>query len=387
MLRKLVRTVGSALVIAAALPQPGAQAADPIKIGAVLAVTGPVAYIGDPEAKTLEMLVEQINAKGGLLGRPVKLITYDDGGDAAAARGHAVRLVESDKVDAIIGASTSGSSMAMAPLAERGEIPMISLAGAEAIVVPVKKWVFKTAQTDRMMVLRVFEDMKARGIRKIALIAGADGFGKSGHDITVEIAAANGMTILLDETFFPKDVDMGAQLAKVRANPEVQAVFVIGAGPAPAILTKNYRQMGMTLPLYQSHGVASASFLEMAGPAAEGVRLPASAMLVAEDLPAYDGQRPASLNYIKAYQDKYGKVPPPFGGYAYDAFNLLADAIRRANSTDRPKVRDALESTSNLPGTGGTFNMSAQDHLGLDQTAFRIAEARGGAWRLAGSGK
>jgi branched-chain amino acid transport system substrate-binding protein len=383
MLKKLLGVANAALCGVAALASAQAGAAEPIKIGAVLAVTGPVAYIGDPEAKTLEMLVEQVNAKGGLQGRPVKLIVYDDGGDAAVARGHAVRLVESDKVDAIIGASTSGSSLAMVPLAERGEIPMISLAGAESIVMPTKKWVFKTPQTDRMMVLRVFEDMKARGLTKIALITGADGFGKSGHDITVEIAAANGITILLDEVFFPKDVDMGAQLAKVRANAGVQAVFVIGAGPGPAILTKNYRQLGMSLPLYQSHGVASASFLEMAGPAAEGVRLPASAMLVADDLPAYDGQRPVSIQYIQAYRAKYGKVPSPFGGYAFDAFNLLSDAIRRANSADRAKIRDALETTRNLPGTGGTFNMSANDHLGLDQTAFRIAEARGGAWRLA----
>ncbi len=385
MMRKLLGAAGAALCAATALVSLQAGAAEPIKIGAILAVTGPVAYIGDPEARTLEMLVEQVNAKGGLLGRPVKLIIYDDGGDAAVARGHAVRLVESDKVDAIIGASTSGSSMAMIPLAERGETPMISLAGAEAIVVPPKKWVFKTPQTDRMMVLRVFEDLKARGLTKIALVTGADGFGKSGRDITVEIAAANGITILLDEVFFPKDVDMGAQLAKVRANPDVQAVFVIGAGPGPAILTKNYRQLGMTLPLYQSHGVASQSFLDMAGPAAEGVRLPTSAMLVAEDLPPYDGQRAVSIQYIQAFQAKYGKVPSPFGGYADDAFNLLTDAIRRANSVDRAKVRDALEATRNLPGTGGTFNMTAQDHLGLDQSAFRVAEARGGVWRLVGS--
>lgn len=384
MLKELMRAASATLGAMLALATGLAMAAEPIKIGAVLAVTGPVAYIGDPEAKTLEMLVEQINAKGGLLGRPVKLIIYDDGGDAAVARGHAVRLVESDKVDAIIGASTSGSSMAMVPLAERGETPLISLAGAEAIVLPTKKWVFKTPQTDRMMVLRVFEDLKSRGLTKIALITGADGFGKSGHDITVEIAAANGITILLDEVFFPKDVDMGSQLAKVRANAEVQAVFVIGAGPGPAILTKNYRQLGMALPLYQSHGVASQSFIDMAGAAAEGVRLPASAMLVADTLPAYDSQRPVSLQYIDAYRAKYGKVPSPFGGYAFDAFNLLTDAIRRANSVDRAKVRDALESTRNLPGTGGTFNMSANDHLGLDRTAFRIAEAKGGVWKLAG---
>lgn len=384
MLRKFLGAAGAVLCTAATLATTQAAAADPIKIGAVLAVTGPVAYIGDPEAKTLEMLVEQLNAKGGLLGRPVKLIVYDDGGDAAAARGHAVRLVENDKVDAIIGASTSGSSLAMVPVAGRGETPMISLAGAEGIVVPVKKWAFKTPQTDRMMVLRVFEDLKARGLTKIALITGADGFGKSGHDITVDIAAANGISILLDEVFFPKDVDMGAQLAKIRANTDVQAVFVIGAGPGPAILTKNYRQLGMTLPLYQSHGVASQSFLDMAGTAAEGVRLPASAMLVAEDLPAYDGQRPVSLQYIQTFQAKYGKVPSPFGGYAYDAFHLLVDAIRRANSVDHVMVREALESTRNLPGTGGVFNMSAEDHLGLDQTAFRIAEAKGGVWRLAG---
>lgn len=360
-----------------------AQAAEPIRIGAILGTTGAVSYIGDPEAKTLEMLVDQVNAKGGVLGRPVKLIVYDDGGDSAAARTHANRLIEGDKVDAIIGSSTSGASLAILPLAERGEMPLISLAGAEPIVVPARKWVFKTPQTDRMAVLRTFDDMKARGITRIALLTGTDGFGKSGHDIAAEIATANGMTILLDEVFFPKDVDMGAQLAKVRNTAGVEGVLVIGAGVAPAILTKNYRQLGLTLPLYHSHGVASQSFIDMAAGAAEGVRLPAPAMLVADDLSPSDPQREVSLGYIRAYQDRYGKPPSPFGGYAYDAFNMLVDAITRANSTDRDKVRDAIEATRSFAGTGGTFTMTAQDHLGLDASAFRIAEVRGGVWRLA----
>jgi len=360
-----------------------ATAAEPIRIGAVLGVTGAVSYIGDPELKTLEMLVDQLNAKGGLLGRPVKLIAYDDGGDAAAARTYTNRLIEGDKVDAIIGSSTSGASLAILPLAERGEMPMISLAGAEPIVVPARKWVFKTPQTDRMAVVRTFDDMKARGITKIALLTGADGFGKSGHDIAVDIAAANGMAILLDEVFFPKDVDMGAQLAKVRTAADVQGVLVIGAGVAPAILTKNYRQLGMTYPLYHSHGVASQSFIDMAGEAAEGVRLPAPALLVAGDLSPSDPQREVALGYIRSYQERYGKPPSPFGGYAFDAFNMLAEAIKRANSVDHGKVRDAIEATRSFAGTGGVFTMSAQDHMGLDASAFRIAEVRGGVWRLA----
>jgi branched-chain amino acid transport system substrate-binding protein len=250
------------------------MAADPIKIGSVLSVTGPAAFLGDPELKTLQMYVEDINKKGGVLGRNLELVHYDDGSDAGKANGFGKRLIDDDKVDIIVGGTTTGSTMSMVPLVEKAGVPFISLAGAVVIVEPVKKWVFKTPHTDRMAAEKVFEDMKKRGLTKVALFSESSGFGQSGKKETEAVAGKYGITLVANETYGPKDTDMSPQLTKIRNTPGVQAVFIFGLGQGPAIATKGYKQLGITLPLYHAHGVASDEFIKLAGPASEGVRLP-----------------------------------------------------------------------------------------------------------------
>jgi len=373
-MKKLV--AGAALVLGAF----GAIAAEPIKIGSVLSVTGPAAFLGDPELKTLQLYVDDINKKGGVIGRPLQLVHYDDGSDANKANGFAKRLLEDDKVDILVGGTTTGSTMSMVPLAEKSGTPFISLAGAVVIIEPVKKQVFKTPHTDRMAAEKVFEDMKKRGITKVALLSETSGFGASGKKETEAVAGKYGITLVANETYGPKDTDMSPQLTKIKGTPGVQAVFVFGLGQGPAIVTKNYKQLGITLPLYQSHGVASDEFLKLAGPAAEGVRLPSPAQLIPEKLPANDPQKPVVTAYEKAYKAAYKQDVSTFGGYAYDGLMLAVDAIKRANSTDKAKVRDALEATKGFVGTSGTFNMSATDHMGLDLSSFRMLEIKGGDW-------
>ena len=372
------------LVVAAALSLGafGAFAADPIKIGSVLSVTGPAAFLGDPELKTLQLYVDDINKKGGVLGRPLQLVHYDDGSDANKANSFAKRLLEDDKVDVLVGGTTTGSTMSMVPLAEKSMTPFISLAGAVVIIEPVKKFVFKTPHTDRMAAEKVFEDMKKRGLTKVALLSETSGFGASGKKETEGVAAKYGITLVANETYGPKDTDMSPQLTKIKTTPGVQAVFVFGLGQGPAIVTKNYKQLGVTLPLYQSHGVASDDFLKLAGPAAEGVRLPSPAQLIPEKLAAKDPQKPVVTAYEQAYKSAYKADVSTFGGYAYDGLMLAVDAIKRAGGTDKAKVRDALEATKGFVGTSGTFNMSATDHMGLDLSAFRMLEVKGGDWSI-----
>ena len=375
-IKKLV--AGTALALGAL----GAFAADPIKIGSVLSVTGPAAFLGDPELKTLQLYVDDLNKKGGVLGRPLQLVHYDDGSDANKANGFTKRLIEDDKVDVLVGGTTTGATMSSVPLAEKAGIPFISLAGAVVIVEPVKKWVFKTPHTDRMAAEKVFEDMKKRGLTKVALLSETSGFGASGKKETEGVAAKYGITLVANETYGPKDTDMSPQLTKIKTTPGVQAVFVFGLGQGPAIVTKNYKQLGITLPLYQSHGVASDEFLKLAGPAAEGVRLPSPAQLIPEKLPANDPQKPIVTAYDKAYKAAYKTDVSTFGGYAYDGLMLAVDAIKRAGSTDKAKVRDALEATKGFVATSGTFNMSPTDHMGLDLSAFRLLEVKGGDWSI-----
>ena len=375
-IRKLA--AGAALALGAL----SACAADPIKIGSVLSVTGPAAFLGDPELKTLQQYVEDINKKGGVLGRQLQLVHYDDGSDANKANGFAKRLIDDDKVDILVGGTTTGSTMSMAPLVEKAGVPFVSLAGAVVIVEPVKKFVFKTPHTDRMAAEKVFEDMKKRGLTKVALFSETSGFGQSGRKETEGVAAKYGVTLVANETYGPKDTDMSPQLTKIKNTPGVQAVFIFGLGQGPAIATKNYKQLGMNLPLYHAHGVASEEFIKLAGPAAEGARLPAAALLVADKLDAKDPQKPVVTAYTKAFQEKWKTDVSTFGGHAYDGLMIAVDAIKRAGSTDKAKVRDALEATKGYVGTGGVVNMSAADHMGLDLSAFRMLEVRNGDWTL-----
>jgi branched-chain amino acid transport system substrate-binding protein len=358
-----------------------AQAQEPIRIGSFLSVTGPASFLGDPELKTLEMQIEKINADGGVLGRKLQLIAYDDAGDAEKARTFAKRLIEQDKVDLIVGGSTTGATMAAVPLVEQAGVPFISLAGAVVIIEPVKKWVFKTPHTDRMACEKIFVDIKARGLSSVALISGSGGFDKSMRAECLKVAPNHGVQIVADETYGAADTDMTAQLTKIKAS-NAQAVLNAGFGQGPAIVTRNYRQVGITLPLYQSHGVASKEYIKLSGDAAEGVRLPAAALLVADLLAANDPQKPVVTGYRDAYEKRYKSDVSTFGGHAFDGLMIAVGAIKAAGSTDPAKVRDAIEATRGFMGTAGVVNMSATDHMGLDLSAFRMLEVKGGTWSL-----
>jgi branched-chain amino acid transport system substrate-binding protein len=364
------------------LPGGPVVAQEPIRIGAFLSVTGPAAFLGDPEQKTLEMVVERINAEGGVLGRKLQLFAYDDAGDAEKARTFVKRLLEQDRVDLIVGGSTTGTTMAVVPLVEAAQTPLISLAGAVVIIEPIKKWVFKTPHTDRMACEKIFVDLQARKLMKVALISGSGGFDKSMRGECLKVAPKYAIEVIADETYGATDTDTTAQLTKIRASG-AQAVLNAGFGQGPAIVTRNYRQVGLLLPLYQSHGVASKEYIKLSGAAAEGVRLPAAALLVPDLLAGNDPQKPVVSAYKRDYEARFKTDVSTFGGHAYDGLMLAVGAIKRAGSTDKAKVRDAIESTQGYVGTGGVVNMSGNDHLGLDLSAFLMLEVKGGEWAMA----
>jgi branched-chain amino acid transport system substrate-binding protein len=371
------------LAAAAALMLTSAAAHAQIKIGAVLSVTGGASFLGDPEKKTLEMYVADINAKGGIAGKKIELVIYDDASDPSQARTFATRLIEQDKVDALLAGSTTASTMAIIPLAEEAQVPLINFAGAVQAVSPVKKWNFKTPHTDLMACEKIFEDMKKRGTTKIAVIAGADAFGKSMRDQCMTVTGKYGIEVLHEETYQPRDNDMTPQLTNIKSKAGVQAVINPGFGQGPAIVTRNYKQLGIAVPLYQSHGVASKQFIELATPAAaEGVRLPAAALLIGDKLPDSDPQKKVVTEYKKTYEAKTGQPVSTFGGHMYDGLMIMVEAMQRAGGADKAKVRDEIEKTKNFMGTGGVVNMSATDHLGLDLSAFRMLEIKNGDWAL-----
>src|SRR6516164_4763681 len=372
------KTVAAAIAlwIAGATGQASAQ----VKVGAVLSITGPASFLGDPEKKTLEIYVDDINAKGGVNGQKLQLVAYDDGADANAARTFATRLLEEDKVVAMVGGTTTGSTLAMIPLFEEAKIPFISLAGAVQIIEPVRAFVFKTPHTDRMACEKIMLDLIQRKLTTVALISGTDAFGKSMRDQCVAVAPKSGITIAHEETYGPADSDMTPQLTKIKAATGIQAVVCAGFGQGPAIVTRNYRQLGIEYPLYQSHGVASKQFIGLAGAAANGVRLPAAALLVANKLPDSDRQKPVVVGYQNTFETKTGQSVSTFGGHAYDGLMILVEAAKRAGGFDSGKLRDEIERTKTYVGTGGVVTMSPSDHLGLDLSAFRLLEIKDGDW-------
>lgn len=371
--------LGVCLFCASALPVRAGS--EPVRIGSLLTLTGPGAALGEPELRTLQLYVERLNAAGGLLGRPLQLIHYDDGGELAKVDPAMRRLLDADRVAVILGGTTSTASLAALPLIERAEVPFISLAGSVMIVEPVKKWVFKTAHTDRMACEKIFADLQTRGLRRVALLSESSAYGRSARHQCRSSAPAAGIDVVADDIHASADTDFAAPLARIGAS-QAQALLVLGAGASSARVTQAVRAAGLPLPLYHTHSIGSQGFIRAAGPAAEGVRFPAAALIVAEQLPDADPQKRVALDYARTYTDAWGGSVSTFGGHAYDALMQWVDAVRRAGSFEPEAVRAALEATQGYVGTGGIVRYSAQDHLGLDASAFRMIEIRNGHWRL-----
>jgi branched-chain amino acid transport system substrate-binding protein len=362
--------------IAFAFSAAPAAADDTIKVGALLAVSGPASNLGAPEAKTLEMLVADLNAKGGVAGKKVQLIVKDTAASPEKAISFAKQLIEEEKVFAIIGPSTSGETMAVKNVAEEGKTLLLSCAAAQVIVNPIAKYVFKTPQDDASAVLRIFMQMKKMGISKIGVLSSNTGFGKAGKEQVARLAPQNGIQILADEVYDKAATDLTAEVTKLKAAG-VQGIVNWSIEPAQAIVIKNARQIGITVPIFQSHGFGNINYVKAAGAAAEGVIFPAGRLLVAERLPAKNAQKALLVGYKKEYEKKYGEDVSTFGGHAYDAFEILVNALKKAGA-DREKVRTAIENTKGLVGTAGIFNFSPTDHNGLGLDAFEMLTVKDG---------
>ena len=369
-----------ALLLMVALTVSPAFAKDTIKVGAILAVTGPASFLGSPEAKTIQMLADEINAKGGIKGSKIELIIKDSGGSPEKAISFAKQLIEEDKVLAILGPSTSGETMKIKNIAEEGKTILLSCAAAEVIVNPVAKYVFKTPQKDSHAVEKIFIQMKKMGIKKIGVVSGNDGFGKAGKEQLEKIAPEHGIEIIVNEVYDKEATDLTAVATKLKAA-NVQAVVNWSIVPAQSIIAKNMRQLGMTAPLFQSHGFGNIKYVQAAGDAAEGIIFPAGRLLIADSLPKSNKQKDVLLKYKKDYEAKFKEDVSTFGGHGYDAFMILVKAIEKAG-TDKEKVRDAIENMKGFVGTAGIFNFSPADHNGLDINAFEMLTVKKGKFAV-----
>lgn len=358
----------------------GSSSAAEIKIGAILAQTGPASFLGDPEEKSLRMVVDSINEKGGIDGHTIKLIMKDSAADPAKAISFTRQLIEEEKVFAIIGPSTSGETLKIKSICDNNKTILISCASAELIVNPVFKYVFKTAPSDSYAARKIFMTMNSMNITKVAVVTGNTGFGKAGKGQLKKLAPEYGITIVESETYDKKATDLTALVTKIKSNPEIQAVINWSIVPAQSIIAKNMRQSGWDVPLFQSHGFANIKYVQAAGAAAEGIIFPASKIIGAEQLspgPVKD----FLVSYKTAYESKYGEDISTFGGHTYDAMLLLAKAIEVAGP-DSAKARDALEEIKGFTGTAGEFNFSATDHNGLGIDAFAMFTVKDGQFNM-----
>jgi len=351
-----------------------------IKIGAIFAVTGGASFLGAPEARTVKMMVAQINAKGGINGKKIKLIIKDSGGSPAKAISFAKQLIEEDKVFAIIGPSTSGETMKIKNICEKAKTILMSCAAAEVIVNPVAKYVFKTPQKDNHVVQKIFQTMKKMNISKVGVICGNTGFGKAGKKQLEKIAPKMGIKILISEVYDKKSTDLTGVLTKVKGE-NVQAVINWSIVPAQSMVAKNMKQLKMQMPLFQSHGFGNITYAKQAGKAGEGIIFPCGRLFVADMMAAGSKQKAVLLKYKKDYESKFKEDVSTFGGHAYDALMILVAAIKKAG-VNKDKVRDAIENMKGFAGTGGIFNFSAKDHNGLGIDSLSMLTVKNGRFVL-----
>lgn len=355
---------------------------DAYVIGAIFDITGPASSLGIPERDSARLFEEQINAAGGIHGKPLKIIIEDNESDSTIAVRVAKKLIDSNNVLAIAGPSTSGTSMALLDTVTKSQVPLVSAAASRLIVEPVdeRQWVFKTAQNDSVVLERIIAYLNEQGIDRVAFMSMNNAFGDSGR-VEFEAMAANvGLTVTAMERFNETDKDMSAQLTRVRTtNPG--AVIVWAIPPSASIITKNFSQLGLEMPLIQSHGIGNQTFIDLAGDSANGVVFPVGQLLVAEQLPDNDPRKEMLVDYATSFEEKFKQPRSTFGGYGWDAVALIAEAIKNAGpNADRAAIRDELEKISGFHGVSGIFNMSATDHSGLDSSALVMVRIEDGKW-------
>ena len=356
-----------------------ADESGPITIGAVLDITGAGASLGVPERQTLELLADQLQAEGGIDGREVELIIEDDQSTEDGAAQAMDKLVNQDEVDIVLGASRTGPSLAMRPIAEASQVPMISLA-ANAAIVEGSEWVFKSAQNDRVVIERMVEYMADQGWTTVGLARDASGFGEGVQEIFDEVGAEAGISVVAVERFAPDATDFTAQMVNLR-NAAADVNVIWGIPPAAGLAQRAYAQLGITTPVMQSHGIGNQVFLDTAAESANGLVAPLGRLVVADQLPDDDPQREVITNFIEDYTAEYGEGPSTFAGHAYDGWQLAVDALREVG-TDPQALRDHLESVDGYVGISGVFTMTPEDHSGLSKDALVLVTVQNGEWTL-----
>ena len=379
----MTRTAITTALTLAVVTATSAWSQETIRIGGLLETSGFIASLGQPGLEGAMLAVEQVNAKGGIGGKKLELININTESDNTKTVSAAKRLIEQDKIVAIVGPMNSGSSFASTDTVQRAETPMISNGGSRGIVMPAaeKKWIFLAPLTDVLVQSVMLADLKAKGVKRIALLNSDTPFGTSGREQLEKNAGAYGVTIVMQQTFANDDKDITPQLTRIRGS-DAEASVIWGTGPGLAIAVKNHRQLGIKTPVYLAHSANDFNFLRLAGEAANGVLIPSSKIYVIDSLADNDPQKPVLQAFVRDYQAKYSKLPATFAGNGYDATMMIAEAIRKGG-TDRTKIRDAIEGLKNHVGATAVYSYSPEDHFGAQASSVVMLVVKDGKFALA----
>ncbi len=357
-----------------------------IRIGVIASSTGPTAAVGIPQKNTVALLPGEIG------GQKIEYIVLDDASDPTSAVTNVRKLLAEHKVDALIGPTTTPAALAILDFVAEAKTPLVTTVGSSAVIQPMddkKKWVFKTTQNDDLIATAVLANMTASGIRSVGFIGFNDPYGENWYKVFAPMAEQAGIRMVASERFNRTDPSVtGPVLKLISARPD--AVFIAATG-GPAVLPQaGLQEKGYKGRIYQTHGVATNDFIRLGGKVVEGTLMAGGPMLVAADLPAGNPIRAVAEGYVKAYEGRYGAGSmSTFGANTYDAGLLLQKAIPQALAKARPgsaefraALRDALEQSREVVGAQGVFNMSPQNHNGMDQRARVMMTVKGGKWIL-----
>ena len=363
------------------------------KVGALFSTTGGASNLGVPEQNTVNMLVDQINDAGGINGHPLEVIIYNDETLPEKAVTLATKLIEQDEVLAIIGPTTSGNSLAILDTITTAEITLVSCAANIGIVEPVgeRYWIFKTPQTDKEVIAEIYTYLESMNISDIAIITNTSAYGATGRGILKTDADDYGITIVDDQTFSEGDTSMQSQLTHIKGT-DAEAVVCWDTDKGSAIVALDMQTLQMEMPLVCSHGIANMAFINAAGDASNGVIFPAGKLLIVDDIPASDPQKDVLTQYRDDYEAIYGNgTINTFGGHAWDALQMLVMALEELTVADpyesadslaeaRAEVRDSIEQITDFVGISGIFDMSANNHLGMQPGSLALIEIVDGEW-------
>lgn len=340
--------MASTLAGALALTTPGLGFAseDMLKIGVLLPITGPLSFVGGTMKESVDLMVEQFNAQGGIAGKPFSIHLYDTESNNTLVGTHMRRLIETEGVHVVLGPTVTGETLVARPIANELKVPLLPFAGTAAVTEPPTPYLFTVVPSDRQVAKAMIDLAKSQGKNKIGFLHSADGFGQTGLKVLTELAAQEGVTIAATDEFGPRDADMTPQLMRLRST-DAEVLFVWGVNPGPTIIMRNAKQIGFDRPIYNSYGVASQQFIDQAGATAEGSYVAATAIMGTRGLPEDHPVRQANLALVDAFEAKYGHPVAAFNGYVFDAFRALEQAVQKTGGkTDADSLTAALRTVS-----------------------------------------